>query len=788
MNKKFFLLLSLIFYLSFQVSNAQSLIEVTVGIVHDGFNESSTKFLENLNYELQTLLGSKYQIRIPEDKILNANWSAQNTERYYNELINDENIDFVLGIGVISSFVIAKEKRYVKPVIVLGIINPEINNIASYNQNYSGITNFSYILYNQSISRDIDTFYSIYPFNNVGIVFFDEILKLSQSTQKGLDATASKNNTNYTILPIRDGIGDILNNLNDIDAVYLGHLGKFEDTEKPHLIEELTKRKIPTFGFSVKDVKNGALAAIAPEENLPKIIRRIALNIEAVLEGEKLSSLPVHITFEEDLTLNMETARRINFSPDFSIMSQAELLNEFEDKSARLLGLTEVMQEAVLTNLDIKVQGLTVESDEKEVSLAKSKYLPTLYISANGVQIDKNRAENSFGTQAERNFYGTASLQQLIFSEQAFGNISIQKHLLNASESTREQVKLDIMLETGEAYFDILQAQSTVQLFKDNIIRIKKNLEISKQRESVGYSSSSDVYRWESQLATETKNLIEAKNILRLTKIQMNRILNRPLDESFTVNDILTDENLFQDQFKDQVKNQKSLEILTQFLIEEAKLQSTEIQQINASIAAVQRSLESIQRQRYIPVLGLSAEADYIFSRSGAGSEPVGFNGQLIEPEDLQWYVGLNLSLPIFKSGEIFYTAEQTNIEILKLEEQKSNLVQNIEVSVRAAVLDLALTVANLDLSKQSADFANKSFDMVQDAYSKGAVSIVELTDAQTNMFNAEIAASNSVYEYNISLLRTQRAISDFLILKSASEKLEFSNRFKDYLNKHVND
>jgi outer membrane protein TolC len=234
------------------------------------------------------------------------------------------------------------------------------------------------------------------------------------------------------------------------------------------------------------------------------------------------------------------------------------------------------------------------------------------------------------------------------------------------------------------------------------------------------------------------------------------------------------------------VKNSQSLELLTQFLIEEAILNSNEVGQLDASIAAVQRSLKSTRRERFVPVVGLVAEADYIFSRSGAGSEAIGLMGTPIEVEDRQWFVGISASLPLFRGGEIRHEAQQINIEITKLEKQKADLIQNIELNVRAKVLDLALSVSNLDLSEKSADFARQSYDMVQDAYSKGAVSIVELTDAQTNTLNAELAAINSVYEFHGNLLRTQRSISDFLVLKPSSEVMEFLLRYENFLSRHV--
>jgi outer membrane protein TolC len=260
------------------------------------------------------------------------------------------------------------------------------------------------------------------------------------------------------------------------------------------------------------------------------------------------------------------------------------------------------------------------------------------------------------------------------------------------------------------------------------------------------------------------------------------------VDENFTVKDVSANDSRLNSfaSFKEYVKNPRSMQMLIHFLTEEAKRNSYEIQQLDATISAIQRSLKSIKRQRYIPSMVLAAESDYFFSRSGAGSDVTGFTGQPIETRDSQWFVGINASLPLFRGGEIWHSAEQTKIDIMNLEQQKKNLIQLIEVSVRATVRDLALSVANLDLSKQSADFAVKSYEMVQDAYSKGAVSIVELTDAQTNTLNAELAAFNAIYEFYKNLLRTQRAISDFLILKSSAEVTDFLLRFKDYLSQNV--
>jgi outer membrane protein len=789
MNKRILAVFStlIVVGLSLQMAWAQAKQNVDIGIVIDGVIEGAAENLAILKGELSSLLGSKYNVRIAADNVLNAGWSADNALAYYKQLQRNRNVDMIFGFGIITSTVIATEKAYTKPVILLGLLNPEVQSGVSSTQKSSQVKNLNYILVNRSIERDIDTFYSIYPYTKIGIVFFGEFLKTAPISDAGLRATMAQNNTTYKTLPIDRGIDDVLNNLDDIDAVYLGQLGKFEGAKKIELIEELNSRRIPTFGFSVKDAANGALAAMTPAENLPKIFRRMALNLEAYLEGKELANLPVHLDFEEKLTINMATAQKVNVSPDFTILTQATLLNEFVDKNARMRNLKDVLLEAVERNLDLKVQALAVKSSEKDVSLAWSNYLPTVTAGATGVVVDKDRAESSFGSVAERTLSGSASLQQVILSEQAIANVTIQKHRLEASEQSREQIKLDIMLEAGESYINILSAQSYVKLRQENLNRIRKNLDIARQREVIGYSSRSDVYRWESELATETGELIEAKNNLRLTKIQLNRLLHHPLDENFNVTETVVENsewNTYAD-FKKYVRNQRLMQQLSRILIDEALRNSTEIKQIDASIAALQRSRQSIQRQRFVPVLGLAAELEHTFAREGAGTNAIGPTGQpLEEPEDTRWNVGVSASLPLFKGGEIWHQSEQTQIEIRKLEQQKANLMQSLEANVRAKVLDLGLSVANLDLAKRSAEFAVKSFDMVQDAYSKGSVSIVELTDAQTNALNAELAAINSEYNYHANLLRTQRAMSHFLITKSDDDARRFSQQIMDALGK----
>ena len=307
----------------------------------------------------------------------------------------------------------------------------------------------------------------------------------------------------------------------------------------------------------------------------------------------------------------------------------------------------------------------------------------------------------------------------MIFSEQAMGNVSIQKHLLRASEYGYEKLKLDVILNAAVAYFQILKATTGRRIQSDNVELTRRNLEIAKQREAVGYSGRSDVYRWESRLATANTDLLAAKNNVALAKIQLNQLLNRSIAEPFIARETTLSDSLYISYLSSvgqYIDTPQSLDIYTDFLIGEAVRNAPELGQLSANLNALQRSLRSFQRARFVPIIGLGTEWQYIASRHGAGADVPG-----VETVDYPWNVSLNASWPLFQGGANRANIRQTRIEIDKLADQKAQLVQILELNLRAAVLDLTVRWVNLESSQKSAELAEKSLALVQDGYAQAA-------------------------------------------------------------------
>ena len=763
---------------------------VVIGVLVDDQQQRANIGIEQLKRELDALLGAKYHIQILEDNILSADWSASVAAKNYDHLMEDSDIDIIIGFGVLTGSVIAQKGTYQKPVIALGIFDPQLQGLPAVEKNRSGVHNLTYIFgFNQSLERGLDVFYDIFPYQKVGVVFYGDVLNVLARDTAFLETffkdVTQQNQTSFALLPFTNEIETLSMAVRQgVDAVYIGYLGPNEGAEKRAFINAVNESGIPSFGSSVTDVQQGVLAAIAPEENFAKIIRRISLHVEAILNGEDAAHLPVAMSFEEKLTLNMQTANKIGFSPKFTVLAKAELINEFALEGVRVVNLRHVMREAINANLDLKIEEGAVNAAQQEVLLSRTRFFPFLSFDATGVQIDKNRAEGSHGQQPQRIVTGAAGIRQLIFSEQAMGNVSIQKYLLRASEYGYEKLKLDVILDAAGAYFDVLRAKTRREIQRDNVALIRRNLEIARHREAIGYSGRSDVYRWESRLIAANTDLLAAKNDVELTKIRLNHLLNRPIDEAFIARETALSDSLYVGYLgsvREYIDTPKSLRIYTDFLIEEAVHNAPEIAQIEANINAQQRSLRSLELARFVPTIGLGAEWQRVLSRSGIGSNVVGVN-----PVDNPWSVSLNASLPLFQGGATRINIQQTRIEKRKLEDQRTRLMRVLELNVRAAMLDVTVKAVNLESSQGSAELADKSLALVQDEYAQGRVSIVDLVDAQNAALGARLSALDSEYEFLISVLKAERAVGKFSMLSTSEEQQNFLDRFEVYFNERI--
>ncbi|MEO1084654.1 MAG: TolC family protein, partial [Acidobacteriota bacterium] len=364
------------------------------------------------------------------------------------------------------------------------------------------------------------------------------------------------------------------------------------------------------------------------------------------------------------------------------------------------------------------------------------------------------------------------------YSEATWANLEVQKHLQGAREDGRDQVRLDIVLETAQTYLGVLRAKTNERVQKNNLRLTRSNLELARVRRRIGTAGPSEVYRWESEIAGAQRAVDEAQAQRRVTEIALNALLHRSLEEAVTTVDVGLDEPRLigsQEHLYDLIDNPESFRVFRDFIVRDALTAVPELRQIDALLRAQDRTLKSAQRAFWHPKLGLSVDRSETFERDGTqGAVLPGL-------DDSETTVALSLSLPLFQGGARRAREARASEELTRLRIQRRAVAESVERRVRSALHVARSAYTSIRLSRQAAGAAQSNLDVVLDAYSRGTVSILDLLDAQNASRTADLRAATAVYDFMGGLMEVERAAARFDFFLTPEDQADWFARVERY-------
>ena len=750
----------------------------SIAIILDDINEESEKISENLLNEINTILGKRTNVKLKYRYL--SNWSKETILEHMNVLNRKKDVDLILAAGAFTSSVVGQMKQFPKPVVLVGVFDQSTQGIP-YHKGKSGVKNLTYIRFSDPIVERLKQFYRIYPFKRLGFLYDKRMLPFVNLERAEVNSFFLSKNASYKIISF-DGSLERTDDLSGIDAVFIGDLRWVGSKNKRKMYEIINSYKLPSFTLSPLDVAYGAFSSTSSSDFIQKIIRRLALLVESIYNNEDLAKLDVDLEFNLEYQINFATSRKINISPPYDILVEAKLYG-LQSLEAERFRLEDVIKQALEKNIAYKASKLNIDQQRTELDKSYSSFYPNLSSSLNYVKIDEKNANASRGSRSENTVSAGISIKQIIFSEATFANKRIQDLLLRSEEAGYQRETYDLVKTVGDLFYDILKQQAFFNIQRENVDVIKQNLGLAKIRLKTGFSDLSDVYRWESQLAIARQDMLNAINGFNQIRRSLNSFLNRPIKDEITIDASNLDSifNIYNNplftRFSD---NPNSFETMIAYFVKTGVERAPELKQLNLAKTIQERVIDSKSYEHYLPTVAVGFDYSSTLDRSGAGI----IAG--IEPPKESWNLGLSLSLPIFNGFSTELEKQSAEIATNQIGLQKTSLKQQLEVKIRNSFLTLKVNEVKIKLSKQSSDFAEKSLKLIQDAYSKGQVSVIELLDAQNTYVKAKSAASSSLYDYLKSILSAERSISSFLFLKTADQQAEFREKFLNYIQSEI--
>jgi outer membrane protein len=361
-----------------------------------------------------------------------------------------------------------------------------------------------------------------------------------------------------------------------------------------------------------------------------------------------------------------------------------------------------------------------------------------------GVQIDDddhfNRA--SISLDGEQALYDPVRRAQL---ERAERELDRETLALSAEEQL-------LLLEVAEAYFEILRAHDILGARQAQETAISRQLEQARERFEVGLIAITDVHEAQASFDLARAQRIAAEGAMQVSFEALERLTGQRYERIDALAEeipIVPPEPAGRDEWVQLAMDNSPLLRLAEAGIE------------------VARSDLAISRAGHRPVI--SAFANYAWSDSDRGGATRSSDSQ----------VGVRASMPLYTGGSTRAQVRQSSFALevsqYDFEAQRRDTIQQ----VRSLVTRVSNDVETVEARAQAIVSNRSALEATRSGFEVGTRNIVDVLDAERNLFTAIADHAEARYDYVLGLLQLQqqagllgpeaiRAVNDWLTEEGA--------------------
>jgi outer membrane protein TolC len=267
-----------------------------------------------------------------------------------------------------------------------------------------------------------------------------------------------------------------------------------------------------------------------------------------------------------------------------------------------------------------------------------------------------------------------------------------------------------------------------VAVAEASLARSQLNLRSAQGFFDVGTKPKSDVTKAEVEVANAQVALIRARNQVRLAETTLANALGLEATAPVQIQDILTYEPVALD---------------AQALLAEALGNRPELVEARAQIDVARAQLAGA-RANYLPTLSASG------SYGGASTDPT-----LHEV----WSIAATLSWNLFQGFFTNYQVRETTalVEVARANYNNQELL--VRLDVEQAYLSVVEAAERIGATKVAVESAQENLRLAQGRYDAGVGTILDLTDAQLALTNAEADQIRALTDYRTGLATLERVV-----------------------------
>ena len=400
--------------------------------------------------------------------------------------------------------------------------------------------------------------------------------------------------------------------------------------------------------------------------------------------------------------------------------------------------LLDIYNEALENDPTFKAAEYSYLADKEIVVQGRAALLPSITLSGS---TNWNEYYQDDVLQQEYNsFSKSARVSQPLFRLDTWINFKRSKSLTNAAEAEFAYEQQNLILRTAELYFGVLRAIDNLNAAISEEKAIKKQLDQAQQRYEVGLSAITGVQ--EAQLAYDLSKAARINNEGNLFSAReaLNALIGR---EIFSLDELGEDLQI-SSPFPNSKEDWVNLALKNNYQLKASYLRK-DAAKSNARSAASNHLPK-------IDIVGSGSDSE----TNQFNYEGFSINGQGIPVPAVtgRRNYAIQLSVPIFQGGAVSSRRKQAYSQYNQADENTLFTERRIIQEVRSQFSNVNTLVANVNAQKQAVISATSALEATQVGYKVGTRNVVDLLQAEKNLYSAEKNLANAKYDYILANLR----------------------------------
>ncbi len=323
-----------------------------------------------------------------------------------------------------------------------------------------------------------------------------------------------------------------------------------------------------------------------------------------------------------------------------------------------------------------------------------------------------------------------AYLTQNLINVSALKNYIAAKHNFDAAHLTAEDARDLVVLTVGNAYLLCIADAARIEAVNAELATSKISLDQAVAAHDAGTSPRLDVLRAQVDYQNEQQSLISSRNNLEKDKLALARTIGLPLDQQFRLTDLVPFKVLDnvdpQAAFAQALKTRKDL--------------AAYAEQVKSAVA----EKDAAKAYQY-PVASAAGDYGDIGTTPGHSHGTFSATGQI--------------SVPVLQIARTRGEEEVADAQFQQSKAKLSDQIQQVNQDVHDSILDIQTAARLVDSTHSNVELANQALSDAQQRYHAGVADNLPVSQAQSQLEQANDQYISALYQHNVAKLALARAL-----------------------------